>query len=418
MRARSPSFGLTVALGAWVLASASHAEIEPREMASGRQARTVKILAQGKVDHDTNVARVGPAIAAIQKIRPKDTIYAPSVNVDIVVPVGRQALFVSGSGSYQFHDFNKRLDRSEINVTGGLGNSIGRCGSVLGGTYQRGLSQLQDRALVQNVQNILTVSRASAGLTCVTPSGLGVLASATRDWGDNNLAQSRENNFVTSNAMTGILVGRPTTGGATVFAGYSETKYANRVSSTGGQEGYSVVNAGLTLERNLGGRIKATATLAYSWLSLAAPPIVRPGAPSDVGTEFNGLTYSGDLSYRASSRLQTSVAFARQISPTIISGRSYELQTNYTARVDYKIGSRFSVGLTLAQAETETQGGVPTGAQILTDSRTRSGQLALRYRQSDRVSIELSGGREDRVANNPDFEYTSDRAGIALTVNY
>jgi hypothetical protein len=412
------SLAVPVAMAVCAVASASSAEVEPRQMAGGRQPRQIVIFAEAKVDHDTNVARLGQRLATEQRIIPDDTIYSPSSNVDIVLPVGRQALFLKGYGSYLFHDANKRLDRSEADLSGGIGNSIGRCGSVLGGTYRRGLSQIEDRALVQNVQNILTSRRVSFGLTCLTPSGLGMLSSVSRDWGDNSLTQLRENDSVTSAATLGVVVGRPSTGVGTVFGGYSETKYQNRTSSTGGQDGYEVINGGVRLERKLGGRINAEASVSYSRLSLKAPPIVRPGAPADVGTEFSGWTYSAGLTFRASSRLETALTLDRKISPTIVSGRAYEIQTNYNGRIDYRIGSRIRTSLTLVQSRIATRGGVPTGAQILTDSRTRSGTLAVEYRQSERVSLRLSGTREERQADNTDFDYGSDRVGIALSVKY
>lgn len=409
--------GLTVASGA-TGQTANDPGMTPEDMAKGRQKREVRIEAVADVTHDTNVARANAAQAARLGIVREDTIYTPTVRADLVLPVGQQAVFLRGNASYLFHDRNDQLDHSLVDAVGGVGLKAGPCNTVLSTGYARGRTQIDDRVLANTVTNILEVERVNAAVECATPTGLGVFAAAGRSWGHNSEARTSLNDAETTTASGGLSFGRPSAGQISIVGSYAQTDYSNRPLVNGDKEGYELTSGGIMLERRVGGRIEASATVTYSQVNLTtpAPP---PGVATTLASEFEGLTYSVNVSYRASSQLRGQVEFERSVQPTLIQGQSYEVQTNYVASLSYRFGSRASLLLSAAQRETDARGEtIIAGPPRLTDARTRLLSAELKYRQSRRLTIALRGEHANRDTNDPLFDYTSDRVGIAATFTY
>ncbi len=400
-------------------AETAHAQSgTPESLLEGRQPRKVTVIAQAKAEYDTNIARGSASLAALRGLTRADTIYSPSLNIDAVMPVDRQVVFLNGVVGYLFHDANARLDRSRIDVTGGAGGELGPCGVIASGGYLTGRSELEDRTLVADVSNVRTVKRVSLSARCSTPTGLGLVLNGSRDWGDNSAQLANEQDFEMASATAGISYARQSVGSITLIGSYSRTEYPHRIIITAGTPGYEVIGAAVELKRRLGARLEAAVQGGYSRVNLLAPLPPAPGAPADVLSEFQGWTYSGNLSFRPSSRIQANAIFEKKISPTLIAGRSYEIQTNYTLRASYRLGSRFTMSAGAILKDSDSRGGVPIGANFLTDSRTKVAVASIRYRQSDRLSFELTGQYEDRKADVSSFNYDSERIGIATNLAF
>lgn len=397
-------------------ASAARAQITSDSMVQGRAARQVDINAQGRVEYDSNVARTSKSAAAARGLVVDDIVYSPGVYATIVQPIGQQAVFLNGRVSYLFHDKNTRLDTSRVNATAGAGGRLGPCGAVVSGTYARGRSELDDTTLSEAVENILSLKRVNVGATCIRPGGLGLTLGASRDWADNSLARLEASDYETIGASAGLIYSRPATGSIGLLANYAMTEYRDRPTLSGRTSGYELVAGGVQVERRLGARIQGKASLSYSHVELLDPIILVPGGTSVV-SDFDGLTYSANLTFRASSRLRISGNFQRAISPTLVSQQAFEVQTDYEANVDYRLGSRISVSGGIAQKDSNTRGLLTPGV-IVTDSRTRSYLGSIRYRQSDRLSFVLSAAHQRRETDNPLLDYSSDRIGISTDVSF
>lgn len=397
---------LTVVAVGVAFASSAAAQVTPDAMLHGRPSRTMDVEAHARVEHDSNIARTDADLAAARGISRADTLYLPSVSADIVVPVGQQAVFLRGFASYVFHDKNSRLDHSRYDLTGGVGSRLGPCGSVVSAGYTRGRSELQDFTLVTTVNNILEVKHLAASLTCVRAPGLGVYGSVSRDWGSSSVTTVTNGDYVATHAQGGLRYSRAATGSIGLIGLYGRTEYKDRPVAAFTNDGYEMRGGGLELARRLGGRIQANASISYVHVE---PLSALPGTQ----TNFNGYTYSADVSYRATSRLNGQLTFSRNISPTLIQGQSFEVQTLYGASGDYRIGSRFSLGLHAEQRKSDSRGVVlPTG-NVLTQSRTRAYESSLTYRLNKRLSFVLTAAREERRADNPDFDYNNDRVGLS-----
>src|SRR5690606_34902281 len=95
------------------------------------------------IEYDSNVLRAsdGQQLTSGHK---SDIRYSPSLNLDIYVPLSRQAVFLGGTVGYDFHQRNGTLDRERIALRGGADYQFGRCSGTLSGDYSRQLSDLTD----------------------------------------------------------------------------------------------------------------------------------------------------------------------------------------------------------------------------------------------------------------------------------
>lgn len=411
------ALGVGAIAAIWALAPVAVAQVTPDSMLAGRQARKVEFQLNGAVEHDTNITRTTRALAAAQGLVREDTIFTPTLNVDLLAPVGRQAVFLRGSAGYLFHARNKRLDSDRYDLEGGVGNLLGPCGSILSGAYQRGRSELQDRSLVSTINNIIATKTVSFGVTCVRPPGLGITGAVAKAWTTNSQSVVTSGDFQTTTANLGFLYSRPTSGSLTVQGQYAKTVYdpveTPLLRATDGYESYG---GGVRVERRLGGRIQAVASLSYMMVDLINSPSPPPGAL--VVKNFSGLTYSGELSFRASSRLQAQLKAEKSIQPTLLTGSGYEIQTQYSSRLEYRIGSRISVAVGAELEKADLRGALIPGGLSLTNSTTRVALASVSYRQSDRLTLSINGHLEDRTANDPRFEYTSERVGASANVSF
>ena len=403
-------------------ASSAAAQVTADAMLQGRPTEQIKAAASVQVEHDSNVARASDAQAAALGVTPEDTTYAPVVSVDIIKPIGRQAVFLQGSASYLFHQNNKQLNSAQINLAGGGAGHVAHCGISLDGGYFQGRSQLEQvQAATTNVNNVLEVKRADFSLTCEVSGALGFVVNAGYTQGDNSLPQVAVSDYRSTTVSGGIVYGRPSVNSIELLAGYTHTDTPNTIAKTIGSDGYEQQNIGIQLSRHVGARIEATATVNYSRVNLLTPenPILPPGP---TGGDNKGFTYSANVDYRVTSRLDLHATAARQFHPTQLIGSTYELSTNYLVRADYKLGARLNVEVGADQLENSGQASAQaeliSAVPTLTDSTVKGIFASVRYQQSSRISLVLDARHEHRTANLSQFEYTSNRVGLSLAVAY
>ncbi|MET3528119.1 outer membrane beta-barrel protein [Phenylobacterium koreense] len=368
---------------------------------------------RAELERDNNVSRSSATQAATQGISQEDTIFTPSVTVDVWVPVGRQAVFLKGAAGYSFYDKNDQLDRERASLNGGIEGGVGPCATTLTGDLIYGQREITDFDLSQVVGNVVRTTRVGLHVNCSAPTGLGAVFGASQEWTDNSASQltsaDAERQFLTG----GLSYSRPALGTVTAFTNFEKIDYPNRQLLGGGSDGYEMTAVGVSYARRLGARIEGTASISYANVEPAASNL--PGAPS---IDFSGTTYSGDLSYRASSRMRFRGNFSRSVTPTLAIGQQYEVQTAYGLGMDYDIGSRFKLKLGVAQNESEAHGVSAAVPNVMTSSTTKMIYGALRYEQSRRLAFTLSARHEERDANTPQFNFNGERVGIAADLAF
>ena len=397
-----------IVIGVLLAAIAAPAVAAPRQPEANNRQFDVSLNA--RIDYNTNLPRVSEAEAKARHLVLEDTTYVPSVNLDLRLPIGRQAFFASGSAGYDYHESNSQLDSERVALTAGFDTRLGPCRNRLSGSYQSSLSDLQDINLASAVTDQLEIKTAGLDVKCARPTGLGVTFGATETWTSHDLTQLAQQESRSEHYTAGLTYGRPALGNLTLFGSYGRTKFPRRPLISGIEPGYEVNAGGLTYDRHLGARIEGTVTISYSEVSQL---VIDPAFPVK---DFSGATYSADLQYRPAPRLSTSLSFQRQVEPSNRLGNNYDLRTLYRLSGSYELGRRIRLTLGVERSDSDSSGGsAVAAANLLTKSRTNSAFGGIGYDLSRRVGVNLDARQEERKTNNARYNY--DDTNVALSVH-
>ncbi|HEX5378161.1 MAG TPA: outer membrane beta-barrel protein [Phenylobacterium sp.] len=364
-----------------------------------------------RAEHDTNLAGINPAEARIRGLEPEDTVYTPSLTVNVNIPVSRQTVFFRGYLGYSYHDQNTLLDSERMTFDGGVNGRISICDVTAEGSYQRGLSSFEDVVLAPTITNVLEVKHLGATATCARKTGIGLMASVSGDRAENDQTLLRPQDYEETAYTLGLTYSKPRLGTVTVYGAHKRTEYNHRV-AVAGTEGYELDSFGLTYDRHLGARIDGSVSVAYTSVSnIAAPSLTTPAG------DFDGVTYSANLNYRATSRLLAEAMFERDVTPSNRFGNSYDVGTRYRLKGTYELGSRISLNLGAEQREVDSQGSLAFAGN-LTNSRMRVVFGGVTYRPSKLLSLGLDAAQEERRTNDRRFDYDNTRVGLTAGVSY
>jgi hypothetical protein len=192
-----------LAIGAMLAASALSSS------ATAQETRKFDVDLRAAVAHDSNVSRSSPQLAALRGLSLADTTYSPTLALDVLLPVGRESVFLKGSAGYVTHDRNSRLDAERFDFTGGVNARLNICSTKLTADYFRGRSELGDITVVNVVKNVLELKKASLDVHCARESGLGLTGSASYDWANNSTTQLKSTDYNTTSFSGGIYYTRP-----------------------------------------------------------------------------------------------------------------------------------------------------------------------------------------------------------------
>jgi hypothetical protein len=370
--------------------------------ALAQDVRSVKFGAQATVLHDSNVSRSDAATATLRGIVREDTIFSPAVTADVLLPVSRQSIYLQGSVGYDFHDKNTQLDTANLDLIGGLNVRFGPCQGQIGGQAHYGQANLSTVSLVDS-ENAIERHSVGGTLHCARATGLGVMGTVNKTWSENSNAVVSGNDSETLDATIGVTYARPALGTLTVYTGYSDTDYPNRILPTQ-SSGYETKTIGVSFERRISSRLQGV--VSYGYTTVETDSILA-------NSDFEGSTYSLDLIYRPTERLRAEFGVGRQVSPASSLGGLYSIDTTWRLAGSYDLGSRIALSLGTEFASTETEGAFALIAPVLSDSDSYAVFGAISFAQSERIKWALTARYEDRDANAPQYTYT--RTVVALS---
>lgn len=376
--------------------------------ALAQEARKLDFTAGVLVEYHSNVALTDETQAALRGLTQEDTIFTPSAAIDFYQPLGQQGVFLRGSVGYAFYENNDQLNREQLDLSGGFNGRAGPCAGTLTGDYSRGINRIDDPILI-DAENVLEVKRATIEIGCARETGLGIMASASREWNENEEPLAKQSDSDRDIYMFGVSYSRPTLGTFTVFGSQEEVTYPNRLID----DGYDLNAIGVSYTRMLGARIQGDVSVAYTTVDLHAPAL--PGFSDD---DFETTAYSGSLTYRASSRLNLQASFEKSVTPSSGFGRSYDVNEVYQLSGEYSIGSRIILAMGAARAEHDLQGGLALPTIQLTESTTDALHATMTYKLSEHLAFRLTAGTEERNTNAPQFDYTNNRVGVGVDAKF
>lgn len=378
--------------------------------AFAQEAKQFDIELAARAAYDTNVSRSNEAVAALRGLQREDWILSPTVSVDVVQPLGRQAIFLKGDVGYNFYQENDRLDREKIALKGGAKVNLGPCRSTIGGSFDRRQSDLRDLQL-GSIENVESLQGVSMEMGCGRVAGLSANMSVADERADNSSAQRKRSDYQSTNATAGLVYRRATFGELTLFGRVGSTTYKNRLITSGGvteADGFDSYGLGVNFGRNIGSRLRGSLSIGYM--------SVDPKTP--VGNDFEGITYSADLTVKPSNRLETRLFAERAVKPSNRYQASYSVDRSYNLQAEYAVGSRIKIGLGAGYADRRYESAALRGAPVITEEEVRTVSGTVRFTMSRRLILLLDATQEERDANLHGFDYTANRVSLSATTTF
>jgi Putative beta-barrel porin 2 len=363
--------------------------------------------------YEDNVLRQPDVFPVPPGFARNDFRLSPSLNVDIIQPVGRQTLTLLGGVGYDFYRRNSRLERERINLQGKINLAVGaNCKPELGLTYARQQSDLADFFSItdfrlRNREQRLTFS---SGIKCGGIIGLKPGLTFERSVVKNSSFLRQIGNF--NSTAVGVSVGyvTPTLGELSLFGNYRRGKYPNRGTFTGRanvNENIGVYSGGLRLQREIGNRLKGNVSLGYT-----------VAEPSVAGTRrFSGISGSADLTAQLAEPLQVVVGYSRSVQQSNQLNVSFTVNDSYNINASYILNPR--VVLTAGAARTQRKlRDSPLLPPNLLGSKERTTQFfgGVRFSPAGPITFSINATKSIRKSQTRFFDY--DASSVSLGVNF
>ncbi len=319
----------------WVLLTAA-APVQAQEF------RTDLRLA-ADAEYDSNLLRVNAARGGGDG---SDIRFTPALNVDIARPIGRDRISLGGVVGYDFHPRNSYLNRERIRLDakGDLGIGAFCRGDVTGGVdfQQTDIADLGER-----VGNTSRQRSIGGAVDCTRRVGVSPTVYVQHTAVDNSLESRRRFDLRADDIRVGMAYARPSLGSVRVFGGVRRIAHPFRTTVTGSVgDSTLVTSAGIGVRRAVAPRLAFAAEVM--WLKTRQRPSVVPG--------FSGLGWTTNLTWTPFPRFQLSATLDRSVRGESSFGSSYTVTTANALDLDYRVGHRTSVSLSLSQRKREFRG--------------------------------------------------------------
>lgn len=361
--------------------------------------------------YDNNFARSSQVLAAQRGIKQNEVTLRPSVNVDIVQPLGRQIVYLKGGGGYDFHRENAQLDRARADVQGGYVTTLSICQATLYGSYRAAQSDLATLDS-PGVKNLSQATSTAAGVQCGRPGSFSGGANVQRIESQNSATVQKEADSTVETLSAQLGYSNSSIGQLGIFYNYANNEFPNRIIPTRPiGDGFFTQTIGVSVDRQFGSRVKAN-------VSAGRTMVKREFAPPGTDKKFTSSSYSALINYRLGSRITFELLGDRAVVPTARAGKLYDISTSGQLRGTYKLGSRYIVSLGGQVVDIKSNPDTLSARAVVTSARTKSAFASVRYAQSRRAGLVLDVRHDDRNTNLPDFNYRSTRVGLTAEVGF
>jgi Putative beta-barrel porin 2 len=382
-------------------------------LAQNDATRRIGVSVGAQEVYEDNVLRQPDVFPVPPGFARNDFRLSPSLNVDIVQPVGRQTLILLGGVGYDFYRRNSRLERERINLQGKINLAVGaNCKPELGLTYARQQSDLADFFSItdfrlRNREQRLTFS---SGIKCGGIIGLKPGLTFERSVVKNSSFFRRIGNF--NSTAVGVSIGyvTPTLGELSLFGNYRRGKYPNRGAFTGRadvNESIGVYTGGLRLQREIGNRLKGNISLGYT---VAEPSIAAT-------RRFSGISGSADLTAQLGDPLQVVVGYSRSVQQSNQLNVSFTVNDSYNINTSYVLNPRLVLTAGAARTQRKLRDS-PLLSPNLLGSNERTTQFfgGVRFSPAGPISFSLNATKSIRKSQTRFFDY--DASSVSLGVNF
>lgn len=378
--------------------------------AFGQQAphRQFSISPQLRLEYDNNVLRLPDSVSTPIGRHRSDYRSSPQLAIDIVRPIGRQSLFLTGAVGYDFYKYNRQLNRERINLTGGGSISTGSCTTNGQVSYVRRQSDLDD-ILVSTIGrggNRETFWSPSVGISCGSVGGISSSLGYSHDDVENSDAFRRFGDYRADTYNAQIGLNRPAIGNVGIYTNYRRGVYDNRFLPDGRNEIVESYAVGLRVDRQFG-RIKGHVAGGVTRVQSNTPGV----------RSFRGGTYDVALTYIAP-RGTAALGFARSIQQSNLLGVNYSVVDSFDLGLTYNLNPRINLrsGATLTRRRLSESPLAPVAIGNTSD-RTRAIRVGASYAAARHVSFDLGATWRSRRGDLPIFDYDARILSLTLRIH-
>jgi hypothetical protein len=380
--------------------------------AQSGETRRIDVSVGVQETYEDNILRQPDSFPVPRGFARNDFRLSPSLNVDIVQPVGRQKLTLAGGIGYDFYRRNKLLERENIDLQGKINLAVGaNCAPELGLAYDRQQSDLADFISITDIRLRNREQRLtfSTGIKCGGIIGLKPGVSFERSVVKNSSFFRKIGNF--NSTAYGISLGytTPTLGEVSLFGNYRLGKYPNRGTFSGRpgvKENVGVYSGGLRLERDIGTRLKGNISFGYT-----------VAEPSLAGTKrFSGLSGSADLTAKLAEPLQVIIGFSRSVEQSNQLNVSFSVNDSLNVNASYVLSPRFILSAGAGRVQRKLRDSPLLSPNFLGNNE-KSTQFSggIRFVPNGPINFSLNATKSIRKSDARFFDY--DASSISLGIN-
>lgn len=381
--------------------------------ASAQNTKPLTITAGAELRHDNNVARASEARAAARGVARDDIIISPSLDIDLVKPLGRHQVAVNGTVSYDFYRRNSFLNRDRIGITASAIVRPGGCSVTVEPGFSRRQSDLGEIAIPvaggqDSVRNVQTTQTYAGSVECGNKVGFRPVAAVERTIANNSNSARRFSDNRRTSYSAGVGYARPTFGKLQLLLAQENVDYPNRPLPGGSQDGYQTRSAGVRFEREIGANLRLIGQANY--LSLRPE---RAGVPG-----FKGITYDVGAVLTLADRLKLAANLSRAAQPALQADAAYRIQRVWDVSADFAVSSLLSLSANASFGERSYAGEQPTFGPLLGDDRRNSYSVGVNYAFSDRLTLSADIRYENRDSLSAFYDYDSLSETISIKLVY
>ncbi len=373
----------------------------------------LSINASAQVRHDSNIARTNAATAAQRGLHRSDEKFSPALNLSLGKPFGPHNLTVSASAGYDFHRRNDRLNRERIQGAAGLALNLGVCAPSFNGSISRRQSELGEVAdtfgNIRNVRNAETSWSVGGAVSCGKSFGLRPTAGITYQDNSNSNPLRRGTDKHITTYQGGLGYVHPSIGDIQLFAQQRDLRFDDKTLQRGNRQR----SYGVSFTRNLGARLTGNASI--NWTN------VKPLDPNV--RSFKGVNWSGNLSLKATPRIQVQASLGKSITSSLAVDSNYNISTNYGISASYAVSPRINFNAGYSHTKRRFEGNLgffapgAAPANLLTNDKKNSVSAAVDYLFSPKLKFILNGGHDTRSANAAFYDYTNNYVGLTAELS-
>jgi hypothetical protein len=366
--------------------------------------RQLSIILTGDMFFDSNAIRTND-LRNNTRYSKEDLLIPMGAVMDLVLPSGKNVFSLQGSIRYDIYSRNSDLSSENVNLKGGYRRTFNPCSVDLDGSLIRSLTDFADTVELTFQKNIQTVGLLAGSLTCGSEAGLRPFSTINYTTARNSQAPRRTSDYDNLVIGGGIALVAGSAGTLGLISSSSRNIYPGRSSEEGlGPRDVRVRSIGVYFQRSSAQILQTSVQLNYT--AVGRGPSTPP---------FHGISGAVLVRYQPGGRLALGALVSRAVQTAFTNSASYVIETDYSVTASVPINQKFRVALFYLQQNRSYQGNITEDHELSSDAR-QSGGVDASYKISRIISVNLSLIYQQRVANDPLFNYSGVKGGVGAGI--